>query len=414
MTPELPTQALPDALSELLDLIEAELHGHIYFTSPHHAPTLALYAAYTHVAYEFDVAPYLFVFSPLLRCGKTRVLTIMRAFVANPLPTANISVAALYRIIEMRRPTLLFDEVDLVFSRRSSDPLAGDLQRVLNAGFLKGNPIIRMGGPGYRDPEEHDAFGPKVLAGIGKVPSTVADRSIPIRMHRKPPHIEKRRFSFSRDLPRLTEYRDQLSTILTKEDSLRKVRAAEPPLLDVLNDRAQDLWEPILAVAEMAGGSWPKKARACAEGLHTAGEESEGSLGLQLLEDMRRVWIEGRTAMTTQELLRRLHELGEAPWQVLRGKRLSDRDLALLLKPFGISSSNRRIEGMPQAKGYAVRDFEPIWSQFVSEETASASQPSQPSRETLPSTNGRPSGTVQPNVIDAPIIDLLRGQIRKA
>ena len=109
-----------------------------------------------------------------------------------------------------------------------------------------------------------------------------------------------------------------------------------------------------------------------------------------------------------------LYELGEAPWQVLRGKRLSDRDLALLLKPFGISSSNRRIEGMPQAKEYAVRDFELIWSQFVSEETASAPQPSQPSRETLPSTNGRPSGTVQSNVIDAPIIDLLRGQIRKA
>ena len=120
-------EELPEELPVLLDAIASELEAYVYFPSTHHAPAVALYAAYTHTAQQFDVAPYLHVYSPELRCGKTLVLNLLLGFAANPVSTANITPAAMYRTIEKRNPTLLFDEVDQVFSRRASDPGAGDV-----------------------------------------------------------------------------------------------------------------------------------------------------------------------------------------------------------------------------------------------------------------------------------------------
>ena len=376
MTTRAQPEELPEELPVLLDAIASELEAYVYFPSTHHAPAVALYAAYTHTAQQFDVAPYLHVYSPELRCGKTLVLDLLLGFAANPVSTANISPAAMYRMIEKRNPTLLFDEVDQVFSRRASDPGAGDLQRILNAGYRRGNPVIRMGGANFRDIEEHEVFGPKVLAGIGNLPLTIADRCIPIRLQRKPHGISKRRFSYTRDLPRLRKYGKQLSKVLGREDLLTRLSQSQPVLPEALHDRAQDIWEPLLALADEVGESWPELAWTSAEALHSGGDQSEGSIGVQLLGDMRRVWLLDREAMTSKELLKELYELDEAPWRELSGRPITARFLAMRLKPYGIYSGNRRIGGI-QAKGYRKADLEQAWSQYLPGISEKSSQPSQ-------------------------------------
>jgi hypothetical protein len=63
-------------------------------------------------------------------------------------------------------------------------------------------------------------------------------------------------------------------------------KLADPdPKMPNLNDRAADNWRPLLAIADRAGGTWPKEARwaACL----VSGEEQDGAIGVELLRDIR-------------------------------------------------------------------------------------------------------------------------------
>ena len=57
-----------------------------------------------------------------------------------------------------------------------------------------------------------------------------------------------------------------------------------------LRGRAADNWRPLLAVADLAGGEWPAKARQAAAALET-GDDAEG-LGILLLRDLRELFDE--------------------------------------------------------------------------------------------------------------------------
>ncbi|WP_324276825.1 hypothetical protein [Blastococcus brunescens] len=59
---------------------------------------------------------------------------------ANALHTTNSSVAAIFRKIEMDRPTLLFDEVDAIFGRYGKDEDNESLRGLLNSGHARGTP----------------------------------------------------------------------------------------------------------------------------------------------------------------------------------------------------------------------------------------------------------------------------------
>jgi uncharacterized protein DUF3631 len=73
---------------------------------------------------------------------------------------------------------------------------------------------------------------------------------------------------------------------------------------DALHDRAQDNWEPLIAIADLAGGGWPKLARDAASALSGAvdpGDDTpdwissaELTTGLVALED--RPWAENTRA----------------------------------------------------------------------------------------------------------------------
>ena len=370
-------ESLPDRLKDLLDAVAHELDHYMFFPSDHHAPAIALYSAYTHTAHGFDVAAYLQIHSPEPRCGKTLLLEILSGLVARPLSASNMTSAALFRTIEQRRPTVLFDEVDQIFpKRRAMDPGTRELQGIFNAGYRRGGRVFRIGGPRNQDVEEFEPFGPKVLAGIGDLPLTIADRCIPIRLQRKPRGTETHRFRYRQAFPRLQAYGDQFSQLLEQEDLLNRLSQAEPTLPEALHDRAQDIWEPLIALADEAGGHWPKRARAAAEALHSAGDEPEGSVGVQLLGDIKRVWPEPQAAMASREILGKLHGLEEAPWGEWNGRPITPHFLAKRLKPYGIYSGNRRI-GEIQAKGYRRQDFKEAWSRYLPHNDELPSHPSQ-------------------------------------
>lgn len=214
------------------------------------ADAVALWIAHTHVFDAFGCTPYLAITSPEKRSGKTRLLEVLELLVRRALPTANISDAALFRVIDKQRPTLLVDEVDGIFGNRARE--REELRGILCAGYRRGALTHRMGGSNNTTLQTFHVYCPKAFAGIGDcLPDTIADRSIPIRLKRRTREEEIERFRRRDVVPEGEELHDRLADWLgPQRDHLAAVRPTLPAALD---DRAQDVWEPLLAVADLTG-----------------------------------------------------------------------------------------------------------------------------------------------------------------
>jgi hypothetical protein len=239
----MPPDTLPTTL--LLDDVRAFVRRLVVLDDAQ-AVAVTLWVALTHVFHVFGITPYLFISSAEKRSGKTRLLEVLELLVRQPLSTANISDAALFRVVAERSPTLLMDEIDAVFKSREREELRG----LLNAGYRRGAVAHRMGGANNRTLETFPVYCPKAFAGIGDcLPDTIIDRSIPIRLKRRTRDEQVERFRLRDVEPEGHTLRDRLAEWL--EPQLDYLAESRPSLPDALDDRAQDVWEPLLAIADL-------------------------------------------------------------------------------------------------------------------------------------------------------------------
>ena len=262
-------------------------------------------------------------------------------------------------------PTLLFDEVDNIFVKgRNGDPSKTDLVGLINAGYRRGKPAYRMGGPTCGHSNAFDPFGPKVLAGIGGcLPDT--DRG---PLHQDPPGTQgprHQRGAVPDTAPRGARQRAR-STPQRHRRPDGQLRDAWPNLPDELDDRAQDIWEPLLAIADAAGGAWPQRARAAALALNDRRADSTEPAAIELLADIRRLFeADGQDRMFSTVIVEKLNALDEAQWAGWhRGAGFRTYDLARLLRDFGVRSKNVRI-GDEVKKGYLSKWFADAWSRYL-------------------------------------------------
>jgi hypothetical protein len=198
------------------------------------ADALALWVSHTHVFDAFGCTPYLAITSAEKRSGKTRLLEVLDLVVREPLQTANISDAALFRVVDEKSPTLLMDEVDAIFKSREREELRG----LLNAGYRRGAVAHRMGGANNRSLETFPVYCPKAFAGIGDcLPDTITDRSIPIRLKRRIRGELVERFRLRDAAPEGQILRDRLADWLEPQHDY--LAASRPELPDALDDRAK-------------------------------------------------------------------------------------------------------------------------------------------------------------------------------
>ena len=169
-------------MAVVLDQIAMFIHRFVVLSDVQ-ADTIALWVAHTWCVDAADTTPYIAVTSAEKRSGKTRLLEVLELLVRKPLPTANISDAALFRAIAELGPTLLLDEIDAIFGPKARD--REDLRGMLNAGYRRGAAVQRMGGAKMTTLEAFPVFCPKAFAGIGELPDTIPDRSIRIRLERR-------------------------------------------------------------------------------------------------------------------------------------------------------------------------------------------------------------------------------------
>jgi hypothetical protein len=352
-------------LADVLDLVSKFLTRFIVFGSPHQVVACVLWVAHCFLIDAADLTPYIHITAPEKRSGKTRLLELLEMLVERPMSAADISPAALYRMVDKEKPVVLIDEVDGLFRKgRGGDQSNEDLRRLLNAGWQRGKKVYRMGGPKGTIPETFEAFCPKVLCGIGNLPDTLADRSIRIALKRRAPGepVEKLR---RRDVGHEAK---NLRVLLNATTSplLDLVAIARPKVPDQLDDRAVDAWEVLLAIADMADGPWPEAARRAALALTGGKEPEDDTIGVRLLADIEAVFGD-HDRMRTVELLAALHDLPETPWSDWFGKPLTDIALAKLLRPFGVRSKVLKLTDGTTARGFLREVFTDPLSRYVTQ-----------------------------------------------
>jgi hypothetical protein len=340
---------------------------------------LSLFVLHT---WAFDAAhatPYITVESPEKQSGKTRLLEVLELVVRNPIKVASITAAALFQSVSVGHPTLLIDEADAIFA--GDGERNEDLRGVMNAGNMPGSPVIRGGKDG--EPKYYDVFGPKVIAGIasGKLPDTIRDRSIISPMDRKLKSERTERLRRRKLKSELDELRDRLHA-WAEQNVSALIEYELPEALETISDRLEEAWEPLLAIAELAGGEYPARARTAA--LYLAGKvEDDDTASHALLLALKGVFGT-REVMSSQDIAAALNDDDGLPfggWNDQAG--VTQRELARHLRRYrtreGVHIGPKTIRiGPDTAKGYHREQFESAWERYGSPSAVTSGTTQQP------------------------------------
>lgn len=348
-----------------LDDIFTFLARFVAYPSPHAHVAHTLWIVHTHLMDSWESTPRIAFLSPEPASGKTRALEITELLVPNPVEAVNVTPAYLFRKVghEDGRPTILYDEIDTVFGpqAKENEEIRGLLNAGHRVGAVAGRCVVRGK---IIETEEIPAYCAVAMAGLGDLPDTILTRSVIVRMRRRAagervePYRRRVEAGTGHDL------REQLAAWA---DTVRDcVADAWPEMPDGIEDRDSDVWEPLLAVADAAGGDWPERARVASVTLVSDAKESTPSLGIRLLADLRDVFDkEGAPTMSTEDVISGLLKRDEAPWgELVGGKPLNARGLARRLGEYGIKSKTVRI-GPTTAKGYSRDDLWDAWSRYL-------------------------------------------------
>jgi hypothetical protein len=348
--PVIPSELLNDLSSAIQDYVALDISQ---------ANAIALWVIFTHCIDAFTISPILNICSPQKRCGKSTLLSLLNCIVKNPLISSNITSAAIFRIIDKYKITLLLDESDTFVLQEKND-----LRGILNSGHHRSAAyVVRLDGKNL-DPKQFSTWAAKCIAGIGKLPGTIMDRSIIIKLKRKKPNhiIKKSRCNDQSEFHDLNR-----KCIRFCEDYINNFENVTDFIFpEILNDRARDNWEPLFAIAEVAGGEWPKLAKQAALDLTDLDYESE-TLAVQLLRDIKIIFNSYENdRILSMKLLDSLNQFQESPWATLNsGFPITPRQLASLLKEFEIKRSDIRISSSTNGKGYYQKSFDDAFSRYL-------------------------------------------------
>jgi putative DNA primase/helicase len=325
------------------------------------ADAVALWAVHTHLMSATSITPRLAITSPTKRCGKTTLLDVLARLVWRPLPTADVTAAALFRSVEAHSPTLLVDEGDAFLSGRD------ELRGILNSGHRASGAVLRTAGEDH-EPRQFATYAAVAIACIGRLPfPTLEDRSIIVTLRRRRSDEAVEQFRHDR-----TATLDQLARQIRRwaSDNEEAVNNTTDPAIPAgIYNRLADNWRPLLAIADTAGGEWSGRARCAARQL--IGEApADPELGPVLLANIRSILVERGAEradrISSEELVARLVALEGRPWADMHGSGhpLTRHSLARLLKPFGIAPSMMR-QGDKPFRGYQVSQFDDAFGRYI-------------------------------------------------
>ena len=337
-----------------IDGLAAFLARYVALRDAETALWLAAWALGTWCYRAFRAFPYLSVRSAERRCGKSRLMRLLCrvGFNASP-PTTHPTEAQLYREAARRSGLQAFDEMESLKGAGDKERLAS-LIGVLNVGFEQGGAVSRQERRGDRFVEMlHEVYAPRVIAGIASLKDTLEDRSLTLVMFRRRKDEPVARLG--RDTETEAQgLRDACAlACLTRMADILTAYDLAPKVLDSqeVDDRAVDLWAPLLALAMVAdaedGGDRAERMLGKVRELGEAREaDDEGGSTAQLVMALTRISTEVGSALTPGELLEALQARGFS-WLK------SPRGLAGLMAPLGLVAKRGR-EGPRVVRRYPL------------------------------------------------------------
>lgn len=317
---------------------------------------LALWTLHAWTMDAGDISPFLVLVSPTKRCGKTSVLIILLFLTPRSELASNISASAIFRYIEDIRPTLLIDEADTFVKGNE------EMRGILDSGHTRAaaHVIRNVEVNGEHKPRRFSTWAPKAIATIRSLADTLEDRSIVLLLQRKSKTAKVARLR-RRDSEEFAIVRRKLAR--WADDNFAALTDPDPKIPGVLNDRAADNWRPLLAIADLAGGEWPERAREAA--MLLSGESRDTAVNVELLADIKLAFGDA-DEIRSIDLVAKLIADPERPWAEWKnGKPLTQKQLGGLLSAFQITSETVHIKGLPDAKGYKRVHFLEKWDAYL-------------------------------------------------
>ena len=327
-------------------------------------------------------SPRLNIVSPVPECGKSTLLEVIEAFcwVRGAEIVSSTTPASYFRSVHQasigggQPPIMLLDERDSFLNAESRK----DAFSILNSGHKrKGARVSRCdlsGSGGSYEANSYVTWAPCAFAGIGGFGNThqanaLASRCININLKRKreDEHVERLDRAAEERCVKLGE-----EAAAWFQENVERLIDEYPEVPAGIYNREADSWRQLFKFADAAGGRWPDLARSAALGLRHGVTDDPGESQM-LLADIRDAFEKsGARKLTTSSLIDALHDRVERPW----GRKsvtdavpaFQERQLAALLRPYGITSKNIRVSAAEIRKGFDREQFEDAWSRYLGRE----------------------------------------------
>lgn len=354
----------------LLDRVLAFLRRFVIMPSDSAGVAVALWAAHTHLMNEWDTTPRLAFLSAEPGSGKSLAMRLTALLCPLALEASSATTASLIRALDdpEGRPTYFIDEIDTKYGPKAKGD--EELRGLINAGhgtsgFILRNELVNN----QWHPVKKSVFAAIALAGIGTgkvLPETILTRSVVVKMRKPLPNQSAERYR-QRVHGKIGEgLRDELAVWA---DQVREAASrCWPTLPDCIADRDEDVWGPLIVVADLAGGQWPDWARQAAiSAVQSARANRKPSLGVQLLTGIREAFGT-KDVISSRELIDALSADEEAPWGSFGRKGLEPRALAEMLAEYDIRPRPIRPNGSygSMVRGYRRDDFQDAWERHPS------------------------------------------------
>jgi hypothetical protein len=369
------TEPVPDGAA-VLNLARDYRKKYVAHPSPHALVAHTLLCAHTHLLEAFDSTPRGAFLSAFPESGKTRALEATAPLVCRPVSTVNASSNYLFRKAgdDAGPPTVLFDEIDTIFGPKAKEH--EDIRGFINAGHRKGATYGRCRVVGNSVlTEDLPCYAAVMMGGLGWLPDTLLSRSVVIRMHRRLKSEKVAQFRGRTSIPEGEAIGAQLA--VWARSVFADAVTARPEMPEGVEDRQADAWEPLLVVADLAGGEWPELAREAAVALVKVNRETPPSLKLRLLQDSRLVFFQNLQeaararpkGLLTEMVLSALHDLEDAPWKTInKGEPFTSVELRNRFFDYGVEPEQLRPcpgDNHTQRRGYPLGPFALAWRRYL-------------------------------------------------
>jgi len=321
---------------------------------------LAIWCMASYTINAFRIFPKLCLSSPEKRCGKTTTLEVISALVCKQLNASNVTPAAIFRAIEHWQPTLLIDEADTFLGGNE------EMRGIINSGHRRsGAFVLRVDGEGAAMmPKQFSTWSPMAISMIKAPPDTIKDRSLMILLRRK--HSDEQISKLPRE-PLKSWFQIRQKCQRWYNDNQQKLEHAEPKIPNVGNDRAEDNWFPLMAIAELLGGDWPEYITTAMLTIEGNKSDDEDSIGVMILTDIKQAFIDKAVdRISSQDLVDYLIYIDDRPWCEWRhGQPMTKVTLSKLLKPFSIRPDQLRINSYNKLRGFKIEQFKDAFSRYL-------------------------------------------------